>query len=96
MGGGGGGRWEEKGCCVPVRKCLSLVLKVLYLQFDVGTSEICYRDRAKARRALAWGHRHQGVSLQLCTPPAPQASLPMRAPCPWLLESIHSKPGARG
>ena len=70
MGGGRGGRWEEKGCCVPVRKCLSLVLKMLYLQFDVGTSEICYRDRAKARRALAWGHRHQGVSLQLCTPPS--------------------------
>lgn len=83
-----GGCWEEKGCCVPIRKCLSLVLKVLYLQFDVETNEIRYRDRVKARLALAWGHR-QGVSLQFAassthTPSTP--AVPTHA-CPLPLGS---------
>ena len=66
---------------MPIRKRLSLALRVLYLQFDVGTNEIRYRDRVKARLALAWGQRHQGVSLQLCTTPPSTPGVPAHA-CP--------------
>lgn len=100
MGGGAGRMLGTEGVLCTVRKCLSLVSKVLSLQFDVETNEIRYRHRVKARLALAWGHR-QGVSLQFAsssayTPQHPRCPHPRVPPASWLLESLHSKPGARG
>ena len=99
MGGGAGRMLGRGGALCTVRKCLSLVLKVPSLQFDVETNEIRHRHRVKASLALAWGHR-RGVSSQLASGSAYAPRTPaVPAACPpasCLLEPLHSKPGARG
>lgn len=100
----GEGDGEEKGVLCTRRKMpLPRVLKVLYLQVDFETGEICHGDRVKARLGPRLGSQTRGrvltVCFQLCPSPhtpgvhIQACSTQVCPPVPWFLESLPSKPG---
>lgn len=96
MGGGAGRMLGRGGALCTVRKCLSLVLKVPSLQFDVETNEIRHRHWVKASLALAWGHR-RGVSSQLASGSAYAPRTPaVPAACPPPLASLSPSTASQG